>query len=413
MPKSHDVVGRVLAFNEGREPERLALKYSAMVSGAFRFLRGSCHLFYEDWPGRTSLNEAPPAWISGDLHLENFGTYKGDDRIIYFDINDFDESVLAPCTWEVTRLATSVLVAAADFGIARRQAAGLVSRLLGAYGDALARGKARRVERLVAEGAVRKLLDGLLLRTRAELLRQRVERHGGRLRLHLGKRALAASAEQRRGVTALLRDFGRRQRAPTFYKVLDVARRVAGTGSLGVPRFVVLVAGRGAPDGLYLLDIKAARPSALASRTPCRQPRWTGDGERIVCIQERMQAVAPALLHTATMGARPFIIRELQPAEDRLDLSSPRGRMDQLASAMHTMGSVMAWSQLRSGGRQGSATADEFIAFAGRSGWRTDVLAYARDYATRVVADWKTFRRAAEAGRISLPGEPARPSDED
>jgi uncharacterized protein (DUF2252 family) len=413
MPGRPDAVERILAFNDDREPERLRLKYGAMASGAFRFLRGSCHLFHEDWPQGSGLNGAPPSWISGDLHLENFGTYKGDDRIIYFDINDFDEAVLAPCTWEVTRLATSVLVAAADNGITRRQASGLAGALLDAYGEALARGKARRVERLVAEGAVRELLDGLLLRTRAELLRQRTERRGGRPRLRLGKRALPATADQRRAVTGLLRDFGRREKAPRFYRVLDVARRVAGTGSLGVPRFVVLVQGKGAPDALYLLDIKAARPSALAPFSPCRQPRWANDGERIVAIQERMQAVAPALLHAVTMGARPFILRELQPSEDRLDLQARHGRIDHFASAMHTMGSVMAWSQLRSAGRQGSATADDFIGFAGRSGWRADVLAYARDYAPRVVADWQAFRRAAEAGRITLPGGPPLLSDED
>lgn len=400
MPKPPDVVARIRAFNADREPERLRLKYQAMASGAFRFFRGSCHLFYDDWPKRTGLNAAPPAWISGDLHLENFGTYKGDDRIIYFDLNDFDEAVLAPCTWEVARLATSVLVAADDYRITRRQAVGLVDQLLDAYGQALARGKARRVEGLVAGGAVRDLLDGLRRRTRAELLAQRVEFDRGRPRLRIGRRALPVTAAQRRTVTALLRDFGRREQATRFYRVHDVARRVAGTGSLGVSRFVVLVEGKGAPDGLYLIDLKAARPSALAAISPCRQPRWPNDGERIVAIQDRVQAVAPALLHAVTMDARPFVLRELQPSEDRLDLEARSGRIDHLDSAIQTMGAAMAWGQLRSSGRQGSATADDFIAFAGRSGWAADVLAYARDYAPRVAADWRAFRQAVERGGV-------------
>ena len=63
-----------------------------MCEDAFAFLRSTCHLFYEDWPADTPLNEAPLAWICGHLHLENFGTFKGDNRLAYFDINDFDEA---------------------------------------------------------------------------------------------------------------------------------------------------------------------------------------------------------------------------------------------------------------------------------------------------------------------------------
>jgi uncharacterized protein (DUF2252 family) len=403
VARDHDVVERIVAFNVGREPERLRLKYDAIRSGAFRFLRGTCHLFYEDWPKRSPLNSAPRTWISGDLHLENFGSYKGDDRIIYFDINDFDEAVLAPCTFELARFATSVLLGAQGFGAGRSQATELVRRFLDAYAEALGRGKARRVERLVAEGMVRELLDALLLRTRRELLDRRTERRGGRRQLKLDRRALAASPAQRRAVSGLLKAYARTQQRPAFFRVLDVARRVAGTGSLGVQRYVVLVEGKGSPDNNYLLDLKEARPSALATYVPCRQPRWGSEAERVVATQDRMQAVAPALLHAVTLERKGFILRELQPSEDRLSLSDCRGRMSKLESVMRTMGKVAAWSQLRSAGRQGSAIADELIAFAGRSGWQGDVLKYAQSYAPRVTADWQAFRKAAGRGAAPPP----------
>ena len=412
MPK-RDVVGRIIAFNAGREPERLRLKYAAMYASAFRFLRGTCHLFYQDWPRHSVLNRAPSAWISGDLHLENFGTYKGDDRIIYFDINDFDESVLAPCTWEMTRLAASVLVAADDYGLRHRQALHLARAYIGACAEALASGKARRVERLVASGPIRELLETLFQRRRAALLRQRTERRGGRLRLRLGKRALPASAAQRRAVTALLGRFARRERNPGFFRVLDVARRVAGTGSLGLPRFVILVQGKGPPDGHYLLDLKGARPSALAKVSPCRQPRWGDQAQRVGALQNRLQAVSPALLHPVRMNGEAFLLRELQPSEDRLNLSRWGDRLDDFEDVMRVMGRVTAWSTLRSSGRQGSAIADELIAFAGRTGWRKALLHHAERCATRVEEDWQTFREAARQGRIPLaPGKPFL-SDED
>ena len=398
-----DVVQRIVRFNAGREPERLRLKYEALCSGAFRFLRGTCHLFYEDWPTRSPLNSAPRTWISGDLHLENFGSYKGDDRIIYFDINDFDEAVLAPCTFELARFATSVLLGAQDFGAGTSQCTELARQFLDAYAGALGRGKARRVERLVAEGMVRELLDALLLRTRRQLLDRRTERRGARRRLKLGKRALPASPQQRRAVTAFLASYARSQQSPAFFRVLDVARRVAGTGSLGVQRYVVLVEGKGSPDDNYLLDLKEARPTALAPFVPCRQPRWANEAERVVTIQDRMQVVAPALLHAVIMEKKGFILRELQPSEDRLTLADWGGRMNKLESVMRTMGRVAAWGQLRSGGRQGSAIADELIAFAGKSGWQGEVLKYAQSYAQQVTADWQAFRKAADKGAIPSP----------
>jgi len=87
-----DLVERIRSFNEGRDPELLRRKYQRMSANPFAFFRGTCHLFYEDWPVNSPLNTSPPVWISGDLHLENFGSYKGDNRLVYFGINDFDEA---------------------------------------------------------------------------------------------------------------------------------------------------------------------------------------------------------------------------------------------------------------------------------------------------------------------------------
>ena len=91
---SGDVVKRITTFDQGREPERLAIKYALMRKDAFVFMRGTCHLFYEDLDP-AALPASPLVWCCGDLHLENLGTYKGDNRLVYFDLNDFDEACLA------------------------------------------------------------------------------------------------------------------------------------------------------------------------------------------------------------------------------------------------------------------------------------------------------------------------------
>lgn len=401
MAPATDVVDRIMRFNAGREPERLGLKYRAMCADTFRFFRGTCHLFYEDWPRRSGLDRAPRTWISGDLHLENFGAYQADDRLTCFDINDFDEGLLAPCTWEAARFVTSVLVAAPDLGVAGGQVTSLCRSYLDTYAAALVDGKARRVERQTAEGMVQDLLVTLEGRKRRELLDGRTERGGGRRRLRLGKRALPASAKQRHAVATFLRRFGRGESDPGFFRALDVARRVAGTGSLGVARFVVLVEGRGSPDDNYLLDLKEARPSALRRHVRVRQPAWGSEAERVVAVEERMQAVGPAFLHAVALEGRPFVLRELQPTEDRLSLERWGGHLGRLEGVMRTMGRVTAWSQLRSGGRQGSAIADELIDFGGRAGWSADLLRYAREYARRVRSDWRAFSAAVAAGRVA------------
>src|SRR4051812_15499880 len=76
------LAARLRKFNAGRDPERLRMKYRAMRSSAFAFLRGTCHLFYERLPQSRMLERAPAAWICGDFHLQNFGSYKGDNRLV-------------------------------------------------------------------------------------------------------------------------------------------------------------------------------------------------------------------------------------------------------------------------------------------------------------------------------------------
>ena len=82
-------------YNAGRDPERLRRKLALIAADPFAFMRGTCHLFYAGLsalPAAPVLRAAPRVWICGDLHLENFGTFKGDNRLVYFDLNDFDET---------------------------------------------------------------------------------------------------------------------------------------------------------------------------------------------------------------------------------------------------------------------------------------------------------------------------------
>ncbi len=394
MPTQRNVVERIVNFNQGRDADRLIIKYHGMRANAFAFLRGTCHLFYQDWPTDSLLNDAPAAWICGDLHLENFGSFKGDNRLTYFDINDFDEAVLAPATWDLARFITSVLVGAKTLDVNQPEAIALCHCFLDSYITALQDGKARWIERNTAKGMIKNLLSDLKKRERQKFLDSRTTIKEGKRLLNLdGKRAFLINEKDRKKVVSFMKSFAPLQANPKFFKVLDVARRVAGIGSLGLERYIILVEGLGSPAENYLLDLKYEPGSALPPYLILPQPEWHTEADRVITIQHHMQAISPAFLNAVQIGNRSYVMRELLPDSDRLHLESWNGKLRRLEKVMIAMGKVVAWAHLRSGGRQGSATTDDWIAFADRnSDWRNPLLEYGVNYAEQVETDWKVFR---------------------
>src|ERR1700744_6496359 len=146
------IAERIIAFNKGLLPDMVRLKYEAMTENIYRFYRGTCHLFYEDLSKVTDLPPSPASWICGDLHLENFGSYKADNRLVYFDLNDFDEALLAPCTWELARMTTSIFIAFENLEIEEEKALNMARMLLKNYSAALGKGKALSIDPRTAKG---------------------------------------------------------------------------------------------------------------------------------------------------------------------------------------------------------------------------------------------------------------------
>lgn len=402
-----DVVSHIRDYNAGRDPERLALKYRNMRASPFVFLRGTCHLFYARLPNERVLHQVPTTWVCGDLHLENFGSYKGDNRLAYFDLNDFDEAALAPATWDLVRLLTSVLVAADNLKVNRAEAIALCQVFIEGYASALTQGKARWIERETADGLVRDLLDSLRSRPRAAFLdgRSDLKQPRGHKRVLRtdGHKALPVSTKQRDKVIAFMTDFAASQPNPAFYKVLDVARRIAGTGSLGVDRYSILVEGKGSPNGNYILDLKEALPSSLAPHLAIKQPCWQNEAERVVAVQRRMQAVSMAFLQPVALGETAYILRGLQPSEDRVALDGGHGRkLRRLEAVLRAMGELTAWAQLRSSGRNGSANADALIDVGQNPWWQPPLLALAEHCAEQVIQDWQCYAAAYDDGAYAI-----------
>ncbi|MDE1926983.1 MAG: DUF2252 family protein, partial [Burkholderiales bacterium] len=268
---------------------------------------------------------------------------------------------------------------------------------------ALGVGTAYWIERETAEGLVRTLLDDVRHRARPEFLDRRTQRKGRKRRIIVdGSHALAASAAQRAAVTDFMDAYAATQAHGHFFKVIDVARRIAGTGSLGLDRYAILVEGKGSPDANYLIDLKEAAPSALAPWVGIKQPRWKTEAERVVTVQRRMQAVSMAFLRPMMMGDKSYILRALQPTEDRIAIDHPGVVGGEFARAVATMGRLTAWAQLRSAGRGGADGADDLVAWGAKRKWKARLLEVSEHCAAQCRTDSKAYDAAYDAGAFDV-----------
>ena len=390
-----DPLKQLLLHDRGRDPSLVARKHDRMRGSPFAFLRGSCRLFYDTLPG--AATREPLVWGCGDLHLENFGSYRGDNRLTYFDLNDFDDATRLGATAELVRIVASILLACEEMGLARRAGEQLARCFLDAHRAALLLGAARWVERDCASGIVRALLVQSATRTRKLLLSRRTTGRGRTRRLLIdGERQLALPAATKRAVRRALETALGRDEAWDGVRVVDVAHRVAGIGSLGVARYVALVRSALHRKAI-LLDVKEARVSDAVVKGARARPHFASEAERVVTLQARLQAVPPALLRSVRIGDRGFVLRELQPSADRVELAAWRDHPAALAELMTTMAEVVAWARLRSSGRGGASTPDDLIEWARGRAWVGETLARGRVAAAQVRDQWHRFDKALSA----------------
>lgn len=387
---------RIKEFNKDRLPQYTALKYQMMSQSAFRFFRGTCHLFYEDLSKSGKLPESPLTWICGDLHLENFGSYKGDNRLEYFDLNDFDEAVLAPAIWELSRMVTSIFVGFNTLKINLIEAKEAASLFLRTYAAALAKGKPKYIEPETAKGIVKIFLRNVASRKQRELIRQRAVLKNGKLNfvidnMHLYKIEKKLKKEL---LDYLAQWMKKNMSGPYKYKVLDTAFRVAGTGSIGVKRYVFLVEKMQDPKKYLLVDMKQATASSVRPYLQTPQPAWVSESDRVVAIQGRMQNVSPAFLSSTVFKKDAYILKEMQPIADKIDFLVIKDKYKDIKRVIEDMAMLTASAQLRSSGRQGSAIADDLLAFGQDTKWQKAILDHAFHYSKQVMKDYSEFTKA-------------------
>ncbi|GAC1424965.1 MAG: DUF2252 domain-containing protein [Flavisolibacter sp.] len=389
----HDVSERIKVFNASLLQSKIKIKYKFMAEGPYRFFRGTCHLFYEDLVKANFSDASPKVWMCGDLHVENLGTYKGDNRLIYFDLNDFDEAILGPANWELVRMVTSIFVAFESMQIEEKKALNWAKLFLDTYFKILSLGKARYIERGTAQGIVKTFIDGVCKRKQKELIKKHCQKRNGHLKLEIDNiKHFKIEKELKWELKDHIEHWIKTSdESPYNFEMVDACFRVAGTGSLGVKRYLFLLKGTKLEKDYLLLDMKQATSSSLIPYLKLPQPLWQSEANRTVAIQERVQNIPPALLSTTEFKNDSYVMQEMQPVEDKVDFNLIKNSYRDVCEVITTMALLTASAHLRSGGRQGSALADELISFGASGGGHEELINYGKNYALQVKNDYQNF----------------------
>jgi uncharacterized protein (DUF2252 family) len=412
-----------------REPDLVPIRHGRMLVSPFTFYRGAAAVMASD------LSHTPSTGLRtqlcGDAHLLNFGGYASPERDMVFDVNDFDETIEGPWEWDVKRFAASLSVAARDRGISAAQRRPGVVSAITEYREAM------RVFAASTELDVwySKLDQKLLIeRARTEFGRKgtpNLERNIAKARSkdHLkafskltkivdGEVRIVADPPLIVPMRDLMAQAGRaeyeeelhqiydayrhtlqpdRRHLLEQYRMVDVARKVVGVGSVGTRCWVLLLMGRDDADPVFL-QVKEAQESVLSPYVG--KSVYDNEGERVVQGQRLMQASSDIFLGwIRTIGMddqqRDFYVRQLwdwKASADPANLSP---------ASLVAYGRMCAWTLARAHARAGDR-----IAIASYLGKGTDfeeaVASFAEAYADQNERDYQNFADAIRAGVLPV-----------
>jgi hypothetical protein len=276
-------------------PADLELKHREMRSSPFAFLRATFYRWAQTWKevcGKAA--KAPRVLAVGDLHVENFGTWRDVEGRLVWGINDFDEAFPLPYTNDLIRLSTSVLFSE----LATEGKAGIAAVLQG-YSNALEAGGRPWV---LAE-------HHAALRAMAVARLHEPERFWQKLQ-GLPDLTERPPVGAMRALERMMPERGLQWR---------LKHRVAGLGSLARERYLAVADYHG---GLVAREAKAIAPSACV---------WASDGKASGPIHYQ------EILNRSVRCRDPFvrlqkrwIVRRLAPDCSRIELAALPKERDEM-----------------------------------------------------------------------------------
>jgi len=287
-------------------PADLEHKHAAMAEDVFPFLRATFYRWMQCWPEICAdENRAPKILAVGDLHVENFGTWRDVEGRLVWGINDFDEAYDLPYTIDLVRLAASAHIAIHEARL-KITAGEACNSILAGYKKCLRMGGLPVI--LEQEHPWLRQMMTSSLRDPAQFW-EKMDR------LRTWRARVPGSA--RRGIERMLPAKGIQYR---------IAHRIAGLGSLGRERFVAIALYEG---GKIAREAKALAPSA------CVWAAASKASERIR-YQEILDRSVRSIDPFVRLKGR-WIVRRLAPYCSRVELTSLPQQRDE-SKLLHAMG---------------------------------------------------------------------------
>ncbi len=407
--------------NEGRIPELIPIRFGRMSKSPFAFYRGAAAVMAAD------LASTPASGLRvqacGDAHLMNFGGFATPERNIFFDINDFDETLPAPWEWDVKRLAASIVVAARHLDLLDSDAAKAATDAVCTYRERMTDyASMRALDVWYDRIDLDRVLKVMPSRAEMERVRQRVEQARRKslpeslfpkLVEHFGSAPRIKDEPplifhptdkqapgMRTGYAEALE--GYRKSLPEHIRVLfdrfqlfDLAIKVVGVGSVGT--YCALGLFMAADDDPIFLQVKEARRSVLEPYAG--ESLHKNHGERVVAGQRLMQAASDIFLGwTRGVIGRDYYFRQLRDAKISAVLE------DWDLTTLKEFGKLCAWALARAHARSGDPAR-----IAGYMGSNTTfddaVCEFAVEYADQNLRDYRAFVKGIREGRIAVASE--------
>lgn len=417
-----DPVAVLAGQDAGRAPGLVPVRHARMAVSPFTFYRGAAAIMAAD------LASVPvtglTVQLAGDAHLSNLGVFASPSRDLLFDLNDFDETLRGPWEWDLYRLATSFTIAGQDHELPRSTIDGLTAAVAQAYRTAMAAfadqgplevwyarldtAELRTAMARRSKTAVRTLDKGVAAarkRTSLQATRKLTERVDGALRFRSDPPVLVPLGSVDTGIapdaladairttfTAYVHTLPDAHQALLGrFRVVDIAHKVVGVGSVGLRAFVVLLEASGGEP--LVLQCKEATRSVLEDHLA--PSPYDHHGRRVVEGQRMMQAASDIFLgwSTSTLDGTDYYWRQLRDMKGSADLATMTPK------ALRLYAGLCGWSLARAHARSGSAVA--IAAYLGRGdAFDRASTEFARRYAELNHADFTRHARAIADGDL-------------